>query len=437
MKLQRFGALTAVLAGVAFMGCSSDQSGEIPAGGNSSIDFALTTVEGVVITSVNYDLNTQAGADVVDGSIPVPDPESTISLGIQSLGAGAYALAFSATGLIDGESVPCASAPTLFTLAADQNLTLPTITMTCTVTEGVEDDTGSVNASVEVAVETITVGTTVETFTYGPTSVRGREDMSGACVFPPVALKVVNSNSAITYSWSSADGTFALNALNTEGTYTCTSGGTKTLTVTATEGTNTASKSVSVTCDATACDVVGPVCGNGTVEGTEECDEATARCVNCEIVPQCGDGIVDAPEQCDDAGPSATCDVNCQTIEPGSPCIECLSADPETASYQATACDPFAECAAAQECVLAAGCFSPAPIECYCGSDIENCDLPDFVPVGPCAAEIKAGTGGTTTSNEDVLLRFFDLSYPAGAGLAIINAASTDAECGPVCAPEL
>ena len=34
-------------------------------------------------------------------------------------------------------------------------------------------------------------------------------------------------------------------------------------------------------------------------------------------------------------------------------------------------------------------------------------------------------------------IRFFDLAYPAGAGLAIINQASQDAVCGPICAPEL
>jgi hypothetical protein len=211
MKLQRFGALTAVLAGVAFMGCSSDQTGEIPTGGNSNIDFALTTVEGVVITSVNYDLNTQSGADVVDGAIPVPEADSTISLGIEGLAAGAYALAFSATGIIDGESVPCTSAPTLFSLASDQDLTLPTITLTCTITEGVDSEDSSVNANVEVAVETIQVGTSVETFTYGPRSVRGRQNPAGECVFPPIALEVVNSNPAITYGWEAdPTGTFAL-----------------------------------------------------------------------------------------------------------------------------------------------------------------------------------------------------------------------------------
>lgn len=438
MKLQRFGAFAAVLASVAFMGCSSDQGGETAGDQNSSIDFALTTAEGVVITSVNYDLNTQAGADVVAGSIPVPNPESTISLGIQSLAAGSYALAFSATGTLpNGTTVPCTSAPSLFALAASQNLTLPTITMTCTITNGVVDTTGSVNASVEVAVETITVGTSVETFTYGPTTAVA-VDVAGTCVFPPIALQVVNSNAAISYAWtSSPDGAFGGTPLL--GTYTCASGGTKTLTVTATDGTETASKSVSVVCDDSACTIAPIECGNGDVETGEECDEETPRCVDCEIVPVCGDSIVDAPEECDEGGVSTpTCNADC-TIPPvvGSPCIECLTEAEGIASYYVTYCEPFAECATAQECVLESGCFSPAPGNCFCGPDLDNCILPTFTPVGPCAAEIRAGTGGAAASNEDVVSRLFDLSFPAGAGMALINAASTDATCGPICAPEL
>jgi len=53
----------------------------------------------------------------------------------------------------------------------------------------------------------------------------------------------------------------------------------------------------------------GPECGNGEVEGTEQCDDGTANsntepdacrtdCTN----PRCGDGVVDSSEQCDDTG---------------------------------------------------------------------------------------------------------------------------------------
>src|SRR5262249_29418283 len=55
------------------------------------------------------------------------------------------------------------------------------------------------------------------------------------------------------------------------------------------------------------------VCGNGKVEGFEECD-GTANCdASCNRIPTCGDGFIDAPETCDDGnttsgdGCSATC----------------------------------------------------------------------------------------------------------------------------------
>ena len=96
MKLSYLSALTATLAAVAFVGCSSDQAAQKESEGTSSIDFNLTTAQGVVITSVNYDLNlSPEGTDVAAGAIPVPDPDSVISLGIESLAADTYSLVFS------------------------------------------------------------------------------------------------------------------------------------------------------------------------------------------------------------------------------------------------------------------------------------------------------------------------------------------------------
>jgi hypothetical protein len=333
MKLSHLSAFTAMLAGTAFVGCSSDQAGTPVGEGTSDVNFNLTTSQGVVITSVNYDLNTSpAGADVADGAIPVPNPDSVIELGIESLPPGTYSLAFSATGTYQGETVPCVSTPVVFPLAAGQDLTLPTISMTCTIEVTGEDNTGSVNANVGVVVEQITVpGNTVEVFTYGPRTVTGRTT-DGACVYPPVALKVFNNDATITYGWAATpNGTLALNATNTQGTYTCTSSGAKTLTVTATQGGASTSKSVIVQCN-DECGITGPTCGDGVVEGTEQCDGGPtppARCPACVIVPTCGDGIVDAPEGCDTAGPSATCTVDCQpiidlcgngTVDPGEEC---------------------------------------------------------------------------------------------------------------------
>ena len=505
MKLNRFGVFATLLAGTAFVGCSSDQAGG-PTEDNGSVSFDLTTAQGVVITTVSYDLNTQGGADVASGSIPVPNPDSSISLGIESLPTpGSYTLAFSAIGMYQGEQVPCVSAPTAFSLAPSQDLELPTVSLVCQITTSEPDTDGSVGVGVNVVVEQIVVNNNiVEVFSYGPRSVRG-VDVGGVCTFPPIQLNVFNNNTAISYAWAAApDGTLALNAANTAGTYTCASGGDKTLTVTATMGTTTASKSVTVSCDASGCVPDDIECGDLVVEGTEQCDEATPRCTNCVLSPVCGDGVVDGPngdcfgttvssplcnEACDTSGPSATCDVNCQIIPigptcsdniqnqgetmvdcggpncpacpiietctdmilnngetevdcggpncpacppPGDPCGDCIDANAEIGPVQATYCDIDPLCTGAQECVLEAGCFLPIAAACFCGSNIDDCGNADFVPVGPCASEIRLGTGNPV-ENQLVLDRFFDFDYPAGVGMLILDEASR--QCTSACFP--
>jgi len=342
MKFQRLGVFAALVAATAFVGCSSDKTGG-PSEQSSSVSFDLTTSQGVVITTVNYDLNTSGGADVASGSIPVPNPDSTISLGIESLPAPAsYSLAFAATGMYQGQQVPCVSAPQPFSLAAGQDLTLPTINLVCTIEVQNPDTTGSVNADVNVVVEQINVGgNIVETFSYGPRSVNG-VGIGGVCTFPPIQLNVFNNNTAISYGWTaSPDGNLALNATGTSGTYTCVSGGQKTLTLTATMGTTVQSKSVTVSCNDANCDIQ---CGDGVVAGTEQCDEATPRCTACVITPVCGDGVVDGPdgncagpidtaacvEQCDHAGtPGPLCDMNC-VIPPAPSCDDDIQNGEET-----------------------------------------------------------------------------------------------------------
>ena len=63
------------------------------------------------------------------------------------------------------------------------------------------------------------------------------------------------------------------------------------------------------------------VCGNGVVQGFEECDGGPTCDANCARIPVCGDGFVDAPETCDDSnttagdGCSSTCQVEGVTFE--------------------------------------------------------------------------------------------------------------------------
>ena len=67
-----------------------------------------------------------------------------------------------------------------------------------------------------------------------------------------------------------------------------------------------------------------PVCGNGIVEGSEQCDppDGTTCDESCQTItsdpPVCGDGIIEGTEQCDPPD-ATTCDESCQTITPDPP----------------------------------------------------------------------------------------------------------------------
>jgi cysteine-rich repeat protein len=63
------------------------------------------------------------------------------------------------------------------------------------------------------------------------------------------------------------------------------------------------------------------VCGNGVLEGFEECDGGAGCDANCDRIAVCGDSFVDAPETCDDGNAIAGdgCSPGC-TPEPGFAC---------------------------------------------------------------------------------------------------------------------
>ena len=56
------------------------------------------------------------------------------------------------------------------------------------------------------------------------------------------------------------------------------------------------------------------LCGDGRVEGSEQCDGGASCTATCARIPACGDGFVDAPEECDDGNTTAGdgCDAACQ-----------------------------------------------------------------------------------------------------------------------------
>ncbi len=82
------------------------------------------------------------------------------------------------------------------------------------------------------------------------------------------------------------------------------------------------------------------LCGNGILEGSEECDGGANCMATCDRVPVCGDGFVDAPEQCDDGNtlPGDGCDGSCQPeiCPAGSPYVFIATDVPKSISDYAT-----------------------------------------------------------------------------------------------------
>lgn len=65
-----------------------------------------------------------------------------------------------------------------------------------------------------------------------------------------------------------------------------------------------------------------PRCGNGVIEGDEECDNPEhPGCTDTCTLPLCGNGIVDANEECDPPN-DTTCNADCQESECGNGDVE-------------------------------------------------------------------------------------------------------------------
>jgi cysteine-rich repeat protein len=86
-----------------------------------------------------------------------------------------------------------------------------------------------------------------------------------------------------------------------------------------------------------------PECGNGVVEGDEECDDAgeSSACnADCTFV-FCGDGTVNttAEEQCDDMGESPTCNLDCTMSVCGDKVLNETAGEQCDAGMEAVDCD--------------------------------------------------------------------------------------------------
>jgi hypothetical protein len=93
-----------------------------------------------------------------------------------------------------------------------------------------------------------------------------------------------------------------------------------------------------------------PNCGNGQIDGDEECDDGgeSFTCdANCTVA-ECGDNTlnVTAGEQCDDGGQSAACDADCTVAECGDGTVNDSAGEQCDDGGQSAACD--ADCTVAE-----------------------------------------------------------------------------------------
>jgi len=214
-------------------------------------------------------------------------------------------------------------------------------------------------------------------------------------------------------------------------------------------------------------------CGDGFINGLEVCDTndagadilppgtplgatCAADCLTINT-PVCGDGTVTTGEECE--LPNTTlCSDDCQSVgnqactdcEAGSACAPfaqaCINSLGITAPADATvitqlptvaarttACFNVEECITDKNCGDGINTFT----SCFCGAlTTAQCSAaPDSgvgAPAGACAPEIKAAMG-TGATNAQILARFTNRNYPAGAGINRYNCQKNNPVCSPLC----
>jgi hypothetical protein len=200
-------------------------------------------------------------------------------------------------------------------------------------------------------------------------------------------------------------------------------------------------------------------CDDGFLTGDEPCDTngtgpdlfavppgpnttCTAQCTLGATV--CGNGVLEAGEECEPNN-TANCSNDCKLVAS----TECTACETESA------CAPFALacttstgtqtpenqalCYDVAECIQRTGCADGTNTftSCFCGAlSTADCgaapDTGPNAPKGPCAAEIKAGMGAGAT-NSQILSRFTNRNFAAGAGINRFNCLKNNPVCSPLC----
>jgi cysteine-rich repeat protein len=201
----------------------------------------------------------------------------------------------------------------------------------------------------------------------------------------------------------------------------------------------------SATCDA---DCTAVECGDGTMNATagEVCDDGNTTSgdgcnATCDSDETCGNGFVDPGEACDDSGESATCDADCTAASCGDGTVNSTAGETCDDSGETATCDAdctAVECgdgvtnaAAGEECDTA-GESATCDADCTaaaCGDGVTNasageeCD--DAGQSAACDADCTAAACGDGVTNAAAGEECDDAGQSATC-----DADCTDAVCG-------
>ena len=151
----------------------------------------------------------------------------------------------------------------------------------------------------------------------------------------------------------------------------------------------------------------------------------------------CGNGKLDGGEECEPPSTN-TCSDDCKRVVDDA-CASCEETEIDGACAQLPGCLAFdgalrSLCYDVMECVRKSNCAdggvgTTGLTNCFCGSlSTSSCVAAPSsgagAPAGACASLIRQGTtnsGGTPATNSEVLTRILDNTFPAGAAIERLN----------------